>query len=187
MKIINNIKDLNRSKTYLLPLIYNQYNLLFLDNICNTYIKFSNLFFEKYSIPTERRLMGILYENMNTVRYQEYFLKLEQHKNFIKMFILDDYILVILEIEENIFNEYDSFIRGKYSKFSPSSKRLILEFYSNNFRDRLLCMDIKDVLYQSLSKREKLEKELGIKLPPDTELASVTDIENETFKLEITQ
>ena len=185
MITIKNITDPNRSKTYFLPIIYKEYDLDYFENIENTYIQFDFEFLETHQIDNNR-LFGILYKDEDTVNYQKYMLDLMLHPYCTDKFnVKGGYTLFIFECKPEYYDDYDSFLCGSYSKFSDVSKKQILDFYNNNFKDKQIAMNIAHILYKNVFRKRELEKKLGIKLDDSTELASIMDKENETLKVSV--
>lgn len=88
----------------------------------------------------------------------------------------DNKYLVIYPIEEEYIKDFEYFKQGLYSKFSDSLKYKIGSYFGYN--SKCYYATIKH-----LSLKEKLEKELNVKLPYNAEYYSIVDEENETFKV----
>lgn len=164
----------NKSKSYLLPLLSKHIGVEFLYELDNTFINIDNLV----------ECIGLLYTknvNFNIVRY---FNKLRQHPLYINEKVLDKHILFIFKFPEEYLNEYKYFHLGRYSRFSDEAKKTIISFMSNNYQYPNIVEDVVHILYKNKARKEKIEIELGIKLDDDAELTSVIDEDEETFNTE---
>ena len=164
----------NKSKSYLLPLLDKYIGVEFLYDIENTFI----------NIDGHVECMAILYKRNITPQVVKYFNRLREHSLYRKEIILKNYVLFIFEFPEQFLKEYKYFHLGLYSKFSIDAKKIITRFISNNYQYPELIEDMVQILYKNKARKEKLEEQLGIKLSDDAELTSVIDEEEETFYIE---
>lgn len=165
---------INKSKSYLLPLLDKYVSIEFLYDIENTFINIEN----------EIECMAILYKKNITPAVVKYFNRLREHSLYRRELILTNYVLFIFEFPEQFLKEYKYFHLGRYSKFSVDAKKIITRFLSNNYQYPELIEDMVQILYKNKARKERLEEQLGIKLSDDAELTSVIDEEEETFYIE---
>jgi hypothetical protein len=165
----------NKSKTYLLPLLSKDISIEFEYLIINTYVKFNK------DIGCIENPIGILYEYEHTESFVDYMDYLDSHPLFFRSFPLGKFILYIFYFPKQYMNEYYFFKEGKYSKFSTDAKSLIVSYSTEAYKYPPLIEDLVGVLWKHKSRREKMERALGLSLPKDSELASKIIFDNETF------
>lgn len=167
----------NKSATYLLPLLSRDISIELEYLIINTYVKFNK------DIGRIEYPIGILYEIENTESFGEYNDYLVNHPLFFKNFNINNMSLFyIFNFPKQYINEYKLFKEGKYSKFSTEAKSLIVSYSTEAYKYPPLIEDIVGVLWKHKSRRDKMERLLGMSLPKDSELASKIVYDNETFK-----
>ena len=170
----------NKSKTYLLPLLTNAIEVNFTHLIINCFIKF-NKNIGKIEYP-----FAILYDTTGFdgfSEFDEYDLYLMGHPLFFKSYIVnDDFKLYVFNFPEEFQRDYNMFKEGKYSKFGNEAKALIVSYSAVEYKYPPLIQDISGVLWKHASRKKKIEMDLGVTLPPETELASIIVYEDETFK-----
>ena len=86
------------------------------------------------------------------------------------------YVIFIFKVPTTQRKNYNHIINGEYSKVDVLYKNKILEFH--NFTTE---GDLEQILFRSKNRRQRLEKQLGVKLPEFAELHSIMDLEDETF------
>lgn len=165
---------INKSKSYLLPLLDKYIDIEFLYDLENTFI----------NIEGHIECMGLLYKKNINPSVVKYFNKLRNNSLYRKEIVLTNYVLFIFEFPDQFLKEYKNFHLGRYSKFSIDAKKIITRFLSNNYQYPELIEDMVQILYKNKARKEKLEEQLGIKLSDDAELTSVIDEEEETFYIE---
>lgn len=168
--------QVNKSKTYLLPLFIKELNLKFEEKIVNTY-----LFLDNYK--TEEDLFIILYNYDGSDEFAEYEYQMQNSEHFVTQVGVGNKELYVFKIPSKIRWEYDAYKAGAYSAFRDDKKRIILSYVANKVgRINQTYQDVKDVLFKSLERRKRMEKNLAIKLPPNCELSSIYIKEKETFR-----
>ena len=172
-----------KSKTYLLPLMSEvlDLNIKFMPQLLNTYMfddknEYQDCFF-------------ILHEfNFKNPEFTSYEHKLVNNPLFVKNIDLDNKVVYVFKFPEEYLKEYYHLSNSKYSSFGEDAKQLILRFwgevYSGNSLGVNFLLKVKNILYKDKKLKEKLEKDLGVKLDDDQELGDYVDLENETFKIE---
>jgi len=173
----------NKSKTYLLPLMSEvlDLNLKFMPYLINTY-----MFDEK---DEYKDCVYILHEfNFKNPEFTSYEHKLINNPLFIKHIDLGNQVAYIFKFPEEYLDEYYYLMNSKYSLFGDDAKKLILKFwgqvYSGNSLGVNFLLKVKNILYKDKKLKEKLEKDLGVKLDDNQELGDYVNLKNETFKIE---
>ena len=103
--------------------------------------------------------------------------ELSKKKSFIRMYDPStNTVMFVFDIEPKYAQDYNSFIKGDYSKLSNTYKRQILDFHGTGKHS-----EIGQILYKAPERRKKLSTMLGVPLNDSSELLSVINEENETF------
>jgi hypothetical protein len=170
----------NKSKTYILPLLSKDVDIEFEYLLENTYLKFNiNIGDIEYPI-------GLLYELEDSSAFSEYNDYLTKNDLYFTSYIINmTHKLYIFRFPEKYISEYKLFKEGKYSKFSNEAKSLIISYSAEAYKYPPLIEDIIGVLWKHKSRKDKLEKQLGMSLPKDSELASKIEYDKETFYFKI--
>jgi hypothetical protein len=90
------------------------------------------------------------------------------------------FVMFIFNVPDSYRNEYDLYMGGKYSKFSPEFKSRIMEFHGFNIHG-----EMAQILFQDEKRRLRLQEELDAEIEPGSELLSIIDVEEETFNPKI--
>lgn len=164
----------NKSKSYILPLFNNYVDIKYIGLVYNTY-----LFME----GEENNYLIIQYNNENLDDFQQYIDKLSEYDLVSKIDRSDEYIYVFLEVPEELQNDYDSFVSGRFSNISR--KNDIINFLTKNYGavHFKIINRIKQVLYKDRALKEEIEYDLDITLPESSELSSIPEKVTETLKL----
>lgn len=165
----------NKSKTYLLPLISKDISIEFDYLLINTYIKFNK------DIGCVDYPFALLYEIEDTSAFWEYDSYLQTVPLFFSRYEINNKMLYIFRFPDKYKLEYSLFKEGKYSKFEPEAKALIMSYSAEAYKYPPLIEDIAGVLWKHKTRRAKIEKDLGMTLPESCELASRIEFDNETF------
>jgi len=88
--------------------------------------------------------------------------------------------MFVFDVPTDYIKDYELFIEGKYSKFSPNYKSRILEFHGFSIHGQMA-----QILFQDENRRLRLQEELDAKIEPGSELLSIIDIKEETFNPKI--
>jgi hypothetical protein len=92
----------------------------------------------------------------------------------------DNYhVAYIFKIEEQFMNDVTNFLIGKYSLFSKTLRQRIQKFYG----DTDLAGTIK-IINKDAELKKQIEEHLDYKLPEDAELASIPEVEEETYNIQ---
>lgn len=173
----------NKSKTYLLPLLseFVDFDKKFYYQLINTYIyddlgKYENCFF-------------ILHDfSFKVPEFTHYEHKLTNNHLFVDLIDLEnDQVLYIFKFPEDYFHELRCYELGKYSYYKEDAKELILNFFTNIYRNNInaveFLLNLKHTLFKDEKLRKKIERDLKVKLPIDAELSDIMDPNDETFEL----
>ncbi len=176
----------NKSKTYLLPLLSEciDINPKFFSYLKQTYINddigmYENCFYILHNFS---------FRNPEFTLYENSLIKNNYFVDYID--INSDQVLYIFRFPEEYLHEYEMFKQGKYSKYGPDAKELILSFftkvYENNVSAVNFLIKVKQVLFKDQKLREKLEKELStekhkVTIDKEAELSDIPEKEHETF------
>ena len=137
---------------------------------------------DKYPEFNNGKYLFVVYRFFNHSFYKEFEKELSTQSNLVKTVdFCEDKVLFIFEIPKEYLETVELFKEGKYSKFSQDAKSLIIAYSAQAYKYPPLLEDLTGVLWKHKTRREKLEKELGVTLPKDSELASKINYENETF------
>lgn len=163
-KLETTIITKNKSFSFLLPL----YRLRNLHNILNTYLGDveEDLFNSK---------LYILCSKENNF--------IDLNENFIKKYEVKHGIMYILYIPDNIKQEYELFLKGKYSKFKESSKEYLCNHACRNSEKKPHQTQMYSILYRTKNRKEEIEAKLDVKLSDDAEYASIFNEELEIYGL----
>lgn len=173
----------NKSKTYLLPLLSEviDIDLRFYTNIINTYI------FDSEDAYKDCIFVKCKF-NFKNPEYTKFENKMIDNQYYVDLIdINNDEVVYIFKIPEEYLFEYNKFKKGKYSKYKNDAKELILSFFNKVYKGNPNAVNflikIKQVLYKDKKLREKIEKELNVKIHYDAELTDIIDRDNETINL----
>jgi len=172
-------RKINRSKTYLLPLLNNYINLTstIIINLYNTYIYCENqsginyfyLTFLLTDIP-EVVLKNIKIHLKDSILYEE-------------TIIDNDIIIFKFRFPDEHIHDYKLLLEGRFSKIKESSKQKIILFLRNNFPSEFKTATmVRYILFKSDKLKKTLEKSLDLKLNDNLELSSKLNLEEETYK-----
>lgn len=180
MSEIEFAREVNKSKSYILPLFVGTVDIQFVRFIQNTYL------FLKPNQKFEHRILHILYnkEVVNQPLFDSYLNEVKNTSWFVDyQEVLDGYLLS-LRIPEKHIKDYDYFSEGKYSKFDDLAKKKILYHLYDNYPELSdLIKKIEYILYKNEKLKKAWEDKLDARLPDELELSSVINPENETYNL----
>jgi hypothetical protein len=128
----------------------------------------------------------LLYRFSKSIQYSNFEKKIQSNELFIGMYDVDPFhVLYVLKIPEHLFDEYEQFMKGKYSKFHVKYKEQILTFHNAP-----RTSDLYGILWKTRQFREKLETKLTgiveresdiIKIDPAAELHDPPLLEEEMY------
>lgn len=132
--------------------------------------------------------IGILHEfYFKDPEFTLYEHRLINNELFVDSIDLNNKVLYIFKFPDVYLHEYNLFKEGKYSKFGEDVKKLIIEFWAQSYKGNKGAVDfllkIKGILYKENKLRQIIEKDLGVQLDEEQELGDISEIDNETFKI----
>lgn len=173
---------LNKSKTYLLPLMSEVINLdlRFFKYLKNTYLFDCNNEYEN--------CIFIYHEfNFRNPEFTAYEHKLIKNEYFINLVDVEDKVIYIFKFPEEYLYEYNCYINGKYSEFGVDAKELILAFwtrvYKNNPNAIPFLIKVKQILFKDEKLKKIIEQDLGVILNISSELGECMNKKYETIEL----
>lgn len=173
------IVEINKSKSYILPLLDEFVKFPVVPDIINTYLYMGN------QSSTQRPTLHVLY-NKHVLGYGFFGTFLEALNEFpywIGRTEVREGLFLSFFIPDDIIRDYQAFVEGRYSKMSKRSKDQILVFLYNNYPGLNKEIDqIRGVLYKKDYLRRVWEESLGVKIPKDNELSSKINIKQETYE-----
>ena len=160
-----------KASTFIMPMLGGGRRLFFWTRLfLNCFIKTKE---EDYCI-------ALLYRWSDDPLFLKFERALSTFRDFKKVYDpSDDTILFVFDIPKAFKKDFKYFIKGKYSKLSYEYKLDILRFHNQSIDD-----EIGQVLYKHKDRKRQLEARLGTTLDENTELLSIINIEEETFKIE---
>lgn len=173
--------SVNKSKTYLVPLLDTEVNVEYPKLLVNSYISdYTISLMYEYSSHTTLTENG----RKGFPVYEEY---LVNHVNFLDKcdITLNDLPCVIYTFlfPNKFYPEYDKFCEGRFSEFSEEAKRIILKFLHKNYPSAgQVLMNVKHILYKDESLRKNLSENLGVEIHKSLELSSKPDLNKEKYE-----
>lgn len=160
-----------KSSTFIMPMLGGGRRLFFWSKLfLNCFIKVEK---GKYCI-------ALLYRQSNDPLFKKFKKALSAFRDFDKIYDpTNNTTMFIFNIPKDFRKDFKYFMNGKYSKLSSQYKIDILRFHDQSIDD-----EIGQVLYKDPKRKEKMENKLDVIFEDDTELLSIINIENETFKIE---
>lgn len=165
----------NKSKTYILPLLNEYIPIKNMNLLDNTFVYFNK---EDYI-----NSIGLLYRIDESIEFEEMMSSYEMSDFLLTYHMEGTRILFIFAFPEEFENDYMLFKKGKYSQISDKAKAIIIEFTRNVYQYEPLLTDLVDILYKREERKYKLEAQLQISIPIESELSSIINVSDETYKL----
>jgi hypothetical protein len=88
----------------------------------------------------------------------------------------ESHYLVYITYPEEIMDEVNKILSGKYSTLHQDSKKVILKYWNIG-----QGTDLHGTLFKTKERRDKLESDLNVRLPKDAELAAIINLKDEVF------
>lgn len=171
--------SLNRSKTYLYPLLLEFFNLP--DNIAHNFINCFVLDVKMLHTGCIYLLYNYDVKNREFIKF-EY--ELSRTDGYIKHYDLkNNNILFVLKFPEEYMYEYNCYIDSEYSKYKTDAKNIILRYYKNKVSS-VIYNRLNGILNKSPELKIELEKRLGVSLSNESELGEIVDVIAETIDIE---
>ena len=166
------ITRLNKSSLFLLPMLGGTRRLFMYDKL------FMNAFI---NVDQYNNCIGLLYRFSGDTVFLKFEQALKKFRSFKDTFDPSPYfVMFVFDVPVSYMEDYQLFIEGKYSKFSPNYKSKILEFHGFSIHGQMA-----QILFQDENRRLRLQQELDAKIEPGSELLSIIDIKEETFNPKI--
>lgn len=164
-------KKLSKTSNFLLPLLGSNRNAYrWTQNFANSYIGLEN-------DGDYGDSLYLLYRYDGTKLFAEFEADIKEHPWYEQTIDTDPYhVLFKFNFPEEVKEEVNLIINGKYSKISEQLKTRILDFHLSG-KDRPLGQ----ILYKSPQRKKALEEELGGKIPEDLDLLDAFKSEDEVF------
>jgi len=160
-----------KSSTFIMPMLGGSRKLFFWKRL------FLNCFIHT---KEDTNCIALLYRWSPDPLFLKFEQAISQFRDFKKIYEpTDNTIMFVFNVPKDFQKDFKYFIKGKYSKLSSQYKIDILRFHNQSVED-----EIGQILYKDPSRREKMENRLDAIFEDDTELLSIINIENETFKIE---
>lgn len=169
----------NRSKTYLLPLILEFFNLP--DNISHNFL--NCYIYDKDNFHQNCIYLLYKYDIKNpSFTYFEY--QLSKTHDYITHYDLkNNLILFVLKFPIDYIDEYYYYKNSEYSKYGEDAKKIILNYYKTRNIPQKVYMKIRNILYRDPALKLEIEQLLGVKLSHDSELGEIVDDISETIDI----
>jgi len=153
-----NIANLNKSSMFIMPFLgYDRKYFKWQTDFVNCFIET-----ELDDTPS----IYLWYKYIPTVEMEHLENKLSRHPDFDSQKDVDQYhVLYRFNIPKKYLNDYNLILKGKYSYISEVAKERILNFHFSS-KDRPLG----NILYRDPKRRERMEKDLNVKIPEDLDL-----------------
>lgn len=179
---------MNRSRTYLLPLIAPLIGIKdeYFNLIENTY-----LFLDEDMSPGKIHILQNF--SFKVPEYTSYEHEIIDNQYFDEFKDFNGKVLYSFKFPEEYLPEYHNYIDSKFSKFGTDAKEEILDFWTRLVGKTTngvnTVLKIKHILNKDKTLKAKLEQELSSRdhkviLDEDAELGSKVKLENEIFKLD---
>lgn len=157
-----------KTSTFLLPLL----------NKTKFQLRYDSYFVNAY-ISDCHKYICLLYRYTGTETYKTFEKTMLADKLCVTHIDYDRYhVMYVFRIPDQFIPDVQNFLKGKYSLFSPELKRLIIKFYGGTKESVIF-----QIIYKSPALKATIEKDLGVELDKDAELASIPVVENEIYNL----
>jgi hypothetical protein len=137
---------------------------------------YNGLFNDCFISIEPTKMIHIVLNKPTTEEHSSIVSELQEHRFFADSKVLDDEKIVLsFNLDEDYDDDFDNFIKGKYSQLSDSAKQLIIMSQVSHENIKNLAV----ILYPEDRHRKKLSEKLGMELPDDAEVYDRPDIEKE--------
>lgn len=175
----NVAEEINRSKTYLLPLLsgYIRLTNVVVTNLYNTYIYYGdqsdlNHFYLTFHIDGfDRETFKNIQEDL-------------KESTLYKETIVDNGTAIFkFRFPTEYIDDYNFLIEGKFSRIQKGAKQKIILFLEKHFPSEYQTLTIiKYILFKSERLKKTMETNLDVRLHEDSELGSKFNLREETYK-----
>lgn len=169
----------NRSKTYLLPLILEFFNLP--ESISHNFI---NCFISDKENMYQNCIYLLYKYDIKNPSFTHFEYQLSKTHDYITHYDLkNNLILFVLKFPVDYIDEYYHYKNSEYSKYGEDAKKIILNYYKKRNIPLKVYSKIKNILYKDKNLKLELEEILGVKLSDDSELGEIIDDISETIDI----
>lgn len=159
---------INTSSIFALPFLGGNRKLFMWDRL------FINAFI---GTPDDTDCIALLYRYSGESLFLKFESALCSFRTFRHKFDPDPYhVMFVFDVPKSCRQSYKHFVNGRYSQIDDLWKLKILEFHGFDIDGHT-----GKILFQSDSLRRKMEEDLDVTLPPDSELHSKPDETKEVF------
>lgn len=160
----------NKTSTFLIPIL----------NKTKLQLKIDSYFVNAY-ISDCHEYLCLLYRYTGTNLYKTFEESMITDKLCVRHIEYDKYhVMYLFKIPTEFKKDIEHFLEGNYSKFTDTLKYQILKYYNDSKKDSVVAK----IIYKSPDLKKLMEKDLGVSLSSDMELASKPDLEKETYKIQ---
>lgn len=160
-----------KASTFIMPMLGGARRLFFWTRL------FLNCFIKT---EEEKLCIALLYRQSDDPLFIKFEKALSKFRSFNKIYHpTENTIMFIFNISKDCQKDFKRFIYGEYSKLSSQYKIDIMRFH-----DQAIDDEIGQVLYKDPKRKEQMEHKLGVTFEDETELLSIMNINEETFKIE---
>lgn len=142
----------------------------FPNNFINCYINDSDEIIAVFNIPEIPEL------------FKEFLSYIEDNKNYTKYEEDIDEISLYFTIPNECKENYNLFLKGKYSKFTESYKQLLCEYYGRISRRTDYKVNLINVIYPEKFKKQQIADNLGVNISLIEETLDRPDLTKEIYK-----
>ena len=167
------MEKINKSKSYILPLLNDFVEIKNVNDIDNTYLFLEGS--DKEYIIVKYKKTTESFEYLNSIKENDLLAEVKE---------TDSNLYLFFNVPDEVKNDYKHFINGDFSKIYNKAK--IISFLSKNYTSRHFntIQRIKQVLYRDKALKAEIEYSLDVVLPEDSELSSKPIKEMETLQNE---
>jgi hypothetical protein len=152
----------------------------------NTFDKFLNVYcrcdFDKDNSDYKYRRIYVVFRSKDLTEKLD--LEITRISTFHKRIEIDEFFIYVYVPRPEYYDDYDKFIKGKYSKFSERYKKLLTVEYGKYKKGESVKTKIYKVIYPTKTEIDSLSKLLNVENKDlIEEVMSKPDLYEETFKL----
>jgi hypothetical protein len=180
-----NLEELKKVKTkslaYLLPLVALRTDKItnFQNNEIFPQCNFVNVYRHCESLLELKEHIFVLYKFDANFIFGMFLDKMKRNSNFHSVIKIDEAsVFIVYKLPDHRVYVLSLFDNGEFSKFKHEEKQTILNFWNTTAEAEF---GPAGVLYKREWKRKRVEESIGMKLPDNAELASIPNVEKETY------
>tara|TARA_R100001510_G_scaffold15057_1_gene12362 strand:+ start:1019 stop:1756 length:738 start_codon:yes stop_codon:yes gene_type:complete len=166
------IASRTKSSVFIMPMLSGSKDLYFYNTL------FLNCFIATEDYPNSIILLYRFSGSALFLKFEQALKKFTTFKDMIDP--SPHHVMFVFDIPSKYKDDYNKFILGKYSHFSPELKDAIFKFHKTDMHSSL-----GQILYKSEKRRLRLSQNLGMEIPTDMELFDIPDPEDEIYNPKI--